>query len=281
MADHLTIDDYLHAMRTHLRNRHDRVELLDEVEDHLRSTAERHVASGRSPVAAESETIGSFGDPLVIADALADANGAAAVPTHFTRSIGRVAMIGSLAWVALPVAFWSSHVLEQRGRDWEGTPQVLFMGGTASLAAGASITLLLMLALRQRHGGFRVAATVGVGVCGLAVAASMVAWAIPLWTAILAIGCGLVAAEVLRRGSAPTGWAVTLAAAWPAGLATLVLLRSMQFGEVDEWGDYPAAYLTGMTVGCALMTASLIGLGHWLGNEQPVDGPHVGSAMAG
>lgn len=280
MADDLNVDAYLEAVRRQLRGRHDRDELLDEIEDHLRSTIEHHRATGNDPENAVVETLRAFGEPATIAAALADANGSPAVPTTFTHGIGSVAMVGAGVWLLLPICFWSAHLVERSGTDWEGSPRLFFMVGMVSLAAGAVVALLTMLALRQRQGGFGPVATVGVGITGLAAAASMIAWAIPLWATLLALGCLPVAVAAYRHGAAPAQWAVVFGLAWPVGMGTLLVLRAVEFGEMDEWGDYPQAYLTGMTVGSVLMTAAVAGLGLWLRSEQPVDTDTRGPAIA-
>ncbi len=281
MADQLSIDSYLVSLSRRIHGRHDREALLDEVEDHLRTTAERHMAAGMSAVDAERTTVRTFGDPELIAEALADANGPPAVPTSFTQSVGRVAMFGAPAWILLAGAFWASNRIESSGQDWEGTPRLLFTVGMASLAAGTAITLLLMVALRARHGGLGITGMIGIVAAGLSVATSLVAWAVPLWTTVLAVACLPVAAALVRRGSAPRAPTLLLGAAWPVALGTMLLLRSQRFGGPSEWPDYPAAQLTGMTVGCVLMTAAVAGLGRWMGSERAVGSVPPMSAIAG
>lgn len=279
MAADLTIDDYLDGLRRRLRQHHARDDILFEVEDHLRTTAERLADAGTAHDAAEAEAVRMFGDPEVVAEALLAANGKPAVPTTYTVGIGTTTVVGSLLWLGLAAAFWGSRWAESDGAEWEGIPSLLFMLGAASLLGAGVVTLLLMSALRIRVGGFGKVALAGMGVTVLATAASFIAWAVQVWATLFALGCLPVAVALLRQGAAPRIHAWGLALAWPIGLGTLVALRLLEYGEVDEWGDYPAAYLTGMTVGCALMTVALVGLGRWLRSETPVDS-HPGVAVA-
>lgn len=278
MAADLTIDDYLDGLRRRLRQHHARDDILLEVEDHLRTTAERLAGDGTAHRTAESEAVQMFGDPDVVSEALLAANGRPAVPTTYTVGIGTTTVVGSLLWLGLAAAFWGSRWADE-GREWEGLPSQLFMLGAAALLGAGIVTLLLMSALRIRIGGFGKLALAGMAVTVLATAASMIAWAIQVWATLFALGCLPVAIALLRQGAAPRIHAWLLALAWPLGLGTMAGLRLVEYGEVDEWGDYPAAFLTGMTVGCVLMTVALVGLGRWLRSEDPVD-THPGVAVA-
>ena len=52
---------------------------------------------------------------------------------------------------------------------------------------------------------------------------------------------------------------------------TVCSRRFIEVGSIDQWGDYPAAYEIGGTVGFAIFAAGVLGIGLWLRNEEPAD----------
>jgi len=44
-----------------------------------------------------------------------------------------------------------------------------------------------------------------------------------------------------------------------------------EFGDRDEWGDYPLAWGIGGLVGMGIVGLGLLGVAAWLREEEPVD----------
>lgn len=271
MATDVTIEDYLDALRRRWHRRSDCAELLDEMEDHLRSRMEDAVARGADPAAAEVETVLRFGDADAIAEAVADANGGPAVPTPLTRAAGGAALAAGGAWLTVPALWWWSDRLDD-SRPWEGLPQVVWMVGAMCLTAAVTFGVVVLIGLIERHGGLGWPGRLSLVPAVLSVpAALVVAWAVPVWATLVAITWLTVGVALLRRGIAPVASTVTTTVAWPIGLMTFAVLRANEFGAVDEWGDYPAATLSGLAVGAVLMAIGSSAMGWWLLREEAVD----------
>lgn len=271
MAAELTIEDYLEALRRRWHRRHDCAELLDEVEDHLRSRMEDAVARGAGPAAAEAETVLRFGDADAIADAVSDANGGPAVPTPLTRAAGGAALAASAAWIAVPALWLWSRRLED-SQPWNATPQVVWIVGALCLTAAVTLGTVVLIGLIERHGGLGWSGRIGLGTAVLSIpAAFIVGWAVPLWATLAASTWVMVGAPLLRRRIVPVTSTITMALAWPVGLTTFAILRANEFGAVDDYGDYPAATLSGVAVGAGLMAIGSIVLGWRLLRETAVD----------
>jgi hypothetical protein len=271
MADDLTIDGYLVALDGALGRRHDRGDLVDEVEDHLRSAAERAMLNGTPSRRAEAETIERFGDPVVIASLLADAAGLAAVPTRFTRAAGTAAVVTAVAWVAVPVLWWSSQLLE-RTRAWEGSPQQVWMGGAACLVVAMAGALVLAIGLGRRHGGIGAAGTLSTILAAIALVIGIGgSYFVVGWSLALAVSWAVLADVLISRRIAPRLPCLLLGAAWPTGLVAVYALRAVEFGAPDRWGDHPAATNLGLGLGAVLAAVGVAGLGRWLRSEVIVD----------
>lgn len=268
MATDVTIEDYLDALRRRWHRRGDCAELLDEMEDHLRSRVEDAIARGADPAAAEVETVLRFGDADAIAEAIADANGGPAVPTPFTRSAGAASLLASAAWLSVPALWRWSDVLDD-SRPWDGLPQVIWMLGAICLTLAVTLGMVLILGLIERHGGLGVTGKLVLGPAVLAIpAALVVGWFMPLWATLISISWIGLCGVLLRRRLAPSVATALLAGAWPVGLLTFAVLRASEFGTVDEWGDYPAASFTATLVGAALMAGGSGLMGWWLFREE-------------
>ena len=133
----------------------------------------------------------------------------------------------------------------------------------ALLVAGGLIvglaTIVALNGMLARVGGARdpwrivalVLAVLGVGVL------TLLTWFKPLWGALLS-AASLIAAFRLQAatlGSKVGLWA--FAAAWPLSFGLFVLLDAMEFGRIDEYGDYPWAGGIGVAVWCGLFALGL------------------------
>ncbi|MEZ5168623.1 MAG: hypothetical protein R2695_19890 [Acidimicrobiales bacterium] len=155
-----------------------------------------------------------------------------------------------LGWVGVGAyGIWEMSG-EESGDSWE-RPYTLF---TASLAIALAATVLT--AWTRTAGSSRSPwRTVGLGLAVITVAASVVAWAIPLWGMLLALTCTVLMAGASR--AVRPGLAV-VAAAPVVGLATALAGTAAELGEKDSYGDYPAAFGLGTTT---IAAGALIGVG--------------------
>ncbi|HUW03278.1 MAG TPA: permease prefix domain 1-containing protein [Acidimicrobiales bacterium] len=281
MAGYELIDRYLELLGRRLKRRPDRDDVLAEMSDHLRSSVEDLVAAGRSSSEAQRSTLHRFGEADVVADALACGGRRPAVPTHSTRSAGDAAMIAGLLWLAVPIAWLVSDRLDN-DRDWGLAPMIPWVAGVLCLIGAVTITLILVLALRERLGGLGVPGRLGLVFVALAAPATVaVSWLVPLWGGLIAVGAGAVGVALIRNGVAPRAPAIAFALAWPVGMVAFAALRVLEVGSADEFGNYPVAVVSGLWLGCVTMAAGVAGLGRWLRNEEPMSPtPHGPMAAA-
>lgn len=266
MAEYVLIDGYLDAFRTQVRWRKDVEDLVAEVEDHLYSTVERFEARGTNAQLAQRQTLERFGDPDLMAEAFASTpRGGLAVPTKFTNTAGFAAIAASALWVAVVAIFWIGSA-----GDFDDTPAGLAF--FASMVGAGALTAWATAGVRQRLGGLGWLGLVGLVILGIGVAVSIVVfWAIPLWMGVQGLGMLLVALAAWPIGVAPKPATAAYGSGMLLGLVTFVVLRAMEVGPVDGWGDYEVAYQAGLTVGLVITAAGILGLGLWLRNEEPAD----------
>lgn len=288
MAQYLLIDSYLDSFRTSMRWRRDHDDLVAEMQDHLYSAVEQSEARGTDAMLAQQRTLERFGDPDVLATAFASTpQGGLAVPTEFTKTAGTVALFSAGLWLVGLLALLVSSVFPDRaaGTDpdqfiLDGQTGSFIVAATALLAAGA-LMLVSMVGLYRRHGGLGAAGMVGLAVTGLAAAASFVFWAFGLWLTLFGIGTLIFGVAMLRRDIAPRVSTVVWSAGFAVGAITWSILRWLEVGPVDQWGDYWVAAAVGVPVGVLIMAVGLVGLGLWLRAEQPAEiGPTEPVAIA-
>ena len=263
MAEYALIDGYLDAFRTQVRWRTDVEDLVAEVEDHLYSTVERFEAKGTDPKLAQRQTLERFGDPDLMAEAFASTpRGGIAVPTKFTNTAGLAGIAASVLWVAAVAIFWI-------GQDFDNTSVYLIW--TSSILAGGGLTAWATLGFRQRLGGLGRLGLAGFVILVIGVVLSFISWAIPLWMAMQGVGMLFISLAALPTGIAPKPATAAYGSGMLLGLVTFVVLRALEVGPVDEWGDYEVAWQGGLTVGLLVTAAGILGLGLWLRGEEPVD----------
>jgi hypothetical protein len=112
---------------------------------------------------------------------------------------------------------------------------------------------------------------IGVAVAGLGVVASLIAWAIPLWMGLQAIGYLTIGIAVLRRGTAPRSSTLAFSSGFVIGVAAFFAADYAEVGPVDSYGDYPVGWMIGTAIGCTILAAALIGWGTWLRSEEPAE----------
>ena len=273
MAGHQLIDAYLDQLTAHVRWRSDSEDVVAEVRDHLHTAVERRHADGADLIAAQQETLERFGQPDLVATALATTNrGGVAVPTHFTRQAGTIAMVAAGLWIFVVASWWVlAGWIEDRSGDWGGGSQMLFSIGTVALITAVVLTGVTMLALRERNGGLGALGSTGLVCIGLGALLSPMSWLYIGWGAPLAIGTLLFSAAMRRVDVAPRASTVAFGLAWTLALLTWTALRAAEVGGADRWGDYWVANWAFLTIGSTTFAVGLVGLGRWLRSEDPAD----------
>lgn len=277
MADYALIDGYLESVRSSIRWCRDLDDVIAEMEDHLISATERFEARGSDRLLAQQRTLDQFGDPKVLAVAFASTpTGGIAVPTTFTKSAGAIAITSAAAWIVGLIAIAvSSGLPDAVGVDpdqFVSNGQTLFfmLGAISLLAAGVSM-VVAMVGLYRRHGSLGILGIGGLGITALGAAALLVAWAFPLWMTLIGLGVLMFAVALLRLDVAPRVWTLVWGGGMTLGAITWYVLRWMEVGQPDQWGDYPLATAIALPVGVIIMAVGLAGVGRWLGGEEPAD----------
>jgi hypothetical protein len=188
-----------------------------------------------------------------------------------TSTMRTLTTVATAAWLAVGgYGIWSAIVVGDEG--WEAAYSIYAM----ALLVGAVVAVLL--AARLTSGTARPRLRVaGLAVCGLGCLGSIVAWALPLWMTLLALGFGLLTAACappVRRGLA------LLTAGQLVGLAVLYGGVIAKIGRTDEYGDYPLAGDTSLVVAAALTIAGLVQLARSGSEEQAPGVPALGAAGA-
>ena len=133
--------------------------------------------------------------------------------------------------------------------DW----QVWYAAYTLCLMAAAAATaaIAFIVAGKDVRGSV---AWVGVAVTTIAVATTMVAWALPFWMSSIALGYAVLAIGVPahRRGLA------ALAGAQLAGVLAVLVGEAVGIGTPDKWGDHPIAGAIGIMTVPVLTIAALV-----------------------
>jgi len=259
------IETYLQELDRCLGRRGDAADDLAEAADHLREATERLQRAGLDPVDAQRRALDRFGDPVIVARALSmSSTGGIAMPTEFTRAAGTAAVVAALGWLAAIATVAIQDIYESQ------LPAYLLF--TAVVGATGVSTVLALAGLNTRSGGRRDAWTVIA--LGLAIVAAVmllvVAWAWIVWVQLLAASALVI---VVRSRSAHVRSSATdwlLVGAWPMALLGFVVADRMRLGDVDAYGDYPAAATAGLAIGAVLFAAGLLPLGRWLRSEPVV-----------
>lgn len=265
MAGASLIQAYLDQLRSELPRGSDTDEVIAEVEDHLHTIVEAHLALGLSEEAATAHAVGAFGSADLVARAFAQQKGdTVAMPTTFTTYAGAAAMVGGVV-LGIVLTLVSVTTLDTGPSSAWLPPMVL---------TGAILAMVGLLGIHARHRalyGFtgRVARLlVPVGVVG--VVASAATWFAPgllVFLAATVLGLFGVGVEVWRGGVIPRA-AVVLAGLALAGIPPIVVVGS----ESEPWST---GSLFAMAVSW-LVGAALVWLGYGLWRERAVYGASRG-----
>jgi len=265
VARYALIDGYLDTMRSEMRWRRDLDDVVYEMEDHLYSAVEHLVTRGTEPDSAQRTTLDRFGEPKVLAAVYASTNnGGIAVPTRTTRRAGTFAFIAAGAWLAAAGAFALETTFTDQWQTYYGVFSALIL-------VGGVFTLLAMVGIGKRLGGLGAVGMIGLAIAGLGVAASLIAWAIPLWMGLQGIGYLVFASAVRSRDTAPRPSTLAVASGFIIGVAVFVVANLAKIGWTDSYGDYPLAWAIGAATGLLILGGGLIGWGTWLRSEEPAD----------
>jgi hypothetical protein len=278
MGTYDLIDAYLARLRAETTWHADGDAIVDEMRDHLLSAAEALSAEGADENEAQHLALAQFGPADEVAHALARGpHGAAAVPTRATVSGATVALAGSGLWVLYAITNFSMVHLYDRAND-NGDPDsssplqlLLILPWALSLLTSLTMFFVVGMILKERHGGFGWTGRFGLAALALAIPAGLMGWVLAGWATLLAVGAALLSVELVRAGITPRAPAIGLAAGPALGISVWALLRLVELGSRDQYGNYPVATLAGMAVGCAGLAAGLYGIGDWLRNEDPIE----------
>lgn len=272
MAGHDLIDAYLVQLAGGMHWRDDRDDIVAELGDHLYSDVDHRLTAGADLRSAQQQTLERFGDPDLVARSFATTSkGGVAVPTQFTKSAGTLATLSAGLWVVALISWGAASRIEDSTGDWGGGSQALWLVGTVALLSAAALTVVVMMALRERHGGLGTLGTTGLVLVGLGALAGLAAWLILVWGLLITVGTLLFAFAMWRTDLAPRAATAAFGSAWSIGLLAWIGLRVAEVGTADEWGDYWAANWAFLLIGTTIFAAGLIGLGRWLKAEQPAE----------
>lgn len=158
------------------------------------------------------------------------------------RNNGRLVVAGAIVgWIGVGIYGVWQIAAEDAGEGWE-LPYAMF---TVALILATALSLVV-----GWTAGSDIArptlrrCAVGVGALALA-SALMVAWALPLWMALIAVSLVLFAITAPPDTRTALG---IVAAAQIVGIAALYVAVIAEIGEQDSYGDYPAAFGVGLVV---------------------------------
>jgi len=149
-------------------------------------------------------------------------------------------LLAALGWLVVGGYGVVEAIAEDSGDGWE-----IGYGIFAISLMLASILTVVAVAAVTRRSERTVLRSIGLVVCGVGVASTLVAWALPLWMTLFAIGFAIVAASVSEGMRRPVA---ALAAAQIVGMAALFAGMAAEIGPVDEYGDHPVAFAIGIVV---------------------------------
>lgn len=271
MSSHDLIDSYLVELRAALQ-RHPQVDdLVAEAADHLVECTGRLESTGHDRSTAQALALARYGDPSVVARAFAKAGGIA-MPAKTARVAGASALWAAAGWLGLAIGVFPYLATVMWFSDgWPGA--WVLMVSLAGASTAGTLVLLHGLLLRGTGSYSRTAyLSMGLGIAAL-VPLTLVTWAWPFGVVPLAIAFALAVRRVNTSlaGTGSADW--LLAGGWPVGCALYLVLETLGFGPVAEFGNYPWANAAGFLVGAVLFSAGLVRIGLRLRDEEPAAQP--------
>ena len=160
-------------------------------------------------------------------------------------------LVAALGWLIVAGYGIRSAMVHDDG-DWQLAYIVLSLA--LLLAAAASVRIA---ALATRQSGRPRLRMAGLVVSSLGCAATLMAWAIPLWMTVLGVGFAMVAVSSEPHQRRPL---VLLGAGQLVGVAVMFAGSAAEVGPRDEWGDYPAASGIAVAVAATMTIIAIFGL---------------------
>ena len=266
MAHADLIASYLAELRASLAGRPNVDDVVSEVDDHLHCAATSLHARGLDPESAQHEVLSRFGDATLVARSLSSTpSGGLVMPTQLTRTAGIFALAASIAWlVAAPAALIGA------GSDEGGTHYLIL---ALVVFVASACTTIAVFGLLRRAGGARDATTVVATLLAIlgTLVLGVVTWAWIVGVGLLTIAALMTTLRLRSAGIGSTLGGVLLVIAWPAGIATALILDTLRIGPIDSYGDAYIAQLIGFATGSILFAAGLFMCGRWLRSERPID----------
>lgn len=159
------------------------------------------------------------------------------MPTDAVRTLTSFA---ALAWIVVGGYGLWGILAEDSGDSWQ-TPYLIF---AIALFLGAALAVAAIWSVSRRDERSLTRA-IGLGVCVVGLLSTLVAWALPLWMTLLAIGFSVVAVSGQRPWRRSVAF---LAGAQLLGMAALFVGMAAEVGRRDEYGDHPVAFGIGIVV---------------------------------
>jgi hypothetical protein len=191
------------------------------------------------------------------------------MPTDAVRTLSSLA---SLAWIVVGGYGLWGILVEDTGDNWQ-TPYLVF---ASALLIGAALTVaaVWIVSRRDEPSTMRV---IGLGVCVVGLLSTLVAWALPLWMTLLAIGFAVVAVSGQRPWQRPVA---LLAGAQLLGMAAMIVGIAVEVGRRDEYGDHPVAGSIGLVLTAGAAVVSLYQLDRSINAHHAIAGVSDSGANA-
>ena len=140
------------------------------------------------------------------------------------------------------------------------------------VSAAATASLVVLIGILARIGWPNPTTAISIGLAAVFTVASFgVAWMWPVFGLFLGTAF-LLTTVAVGRTIGRHGWLQwATAGAFPAGAMVFVLVNSMGWGPVDEYGGYPLADTVGFTVAAFGMVIGMLEVGRWLLTERVSD----------
>ena len=168
-----------------------------------------------------------------------------------TRRIRTFTLGAGFGWLAV-AGYGLISIIADNDDDW----QAAYLALSAGLLVG-TVLGIVVVASATRDSDHPRLRKVGLIVSGVAAAASIMAWALPLWMTLLGVGFAMIAKASAPQQRRPLA---LLAAGQLIGLAVLFTLLVAEVGRRDEWGDHPAAGGFALIVTAAITIIALFEL---------------------
>ncbi|MGH9189758.1 MAG: hypothetical protein ACRD0Q_06970 [Acidimicrobiales bacterium] len=163
----------------------------------------------------------------------------------------------ALAWL-VALAAWISMDVANATWGWTRPAEAAYVLVTLAVPTAAVLLVVAQVHLARTLGGLGWVSGVGTGVTALGGAVGLVAWAVPVWATLIAIGMLLFGVPMLVHGRVPRvpGLGITLAFV-PTALVGLA-------GFAETWISVPLAVST------LVLALGLRALGQWVATYDDV-----------